>query len=141
MTPSVEPLAVHRIRHPLAARHRHPAPQAGQPFVVAQPLADTTLRAQVAADRLDLVEHVFQGFRVDARMLAQRRERDTLAFEVLQNGTAQIGAIADVQHIEKRGDSDLLIARVFAFGEEEQPIEQVLDPQESPDSFIARIFV
>ena len=23
MTPSVEPLAVHRIRHPLAARHRH----------------------------------------------------------------------------------------------------------------------
>ena len=60
---------------------------------------------------------------------------------VLEDRRADVGAFTDVQQIEQRGHGDLMAMGVFAPGEEEQPVEQVFDPQQGAYTFIAGVLV
>jgi hypothetical protein len=65
---------------------------------------------------------------VDSRMLAQGAKGRALPFQVLKDGAAQVGTVADIEQIEQGGNGDLMVVGVGAFGEKEQPLEQMLDP-------------
>src|SRR5690606_6234660 len=73
-------------------------------------------------------------------MLTQGGERTALAFKILDNRSPQITALGNIQELEEGRQADLMVAHVLPFSEEEETVEQVLDPQKGTDTFIAWVF-
>ncbi len=92
-----------------AARHRQAAPQAGEPFVLAQRLAGLAGRRQGRHHFLEFAQHAFERVLRHPGMIAQPHQRHALAFEILQHRAFHVGAFAHVEQIEQRTDRDLVL--------------------------------
>src|SRR5690606_7541114 len=99
------------------------------------------LIGEFAIDQLDLFQHRVQPVFIDTWVLTQSRQRTALAFEILHNRAPQIRALENVEQIEQGGHGDLMVSDIFAFGKEEQAIEQMLDPEKRANAFVTWIFV
>lgn len=47
-----------------------------------------------------------------------------------------VGALAGVEQVEQGGDGNLVLAEISLASEEEQPVEQVFQPQISADALV-----
>lgn len=69
------------------------------------------------------------------------RQAPALPFQVLQQRALDVGALAGVEQVEQGGDGNLVLAEISLASEEEQPVEQVFQPQISADALVEGIFV
>src|SRR5690606_14849638 len=123
------------------AGHSQPATQTGQPFVVAQPLPDSPLGAKRSRRILNFGQHCIKGTAVNARMLPQAAEGHALAFKILKHRATQICALGNFEQIEQGIKSYLVVVNIWAVGKEKKPAKQMLDPEQSSNAFVARIFI
>ena len=86
-------------------------------------------------DLLHFAQHAFERVLGHAGMVAQCAKRQALPFQVLQQ-RADVGALAGVEQVEQGGDGDLVLAEISLASEEEQPVEQVFQPQISADALV-----
>ena len=68
-------------------------------------------------------------------MVAQCAKRQALPFQVLQQRALDVGALAGVEQVEQGGDGNLVLAEI-SLASEEQPVEQVFQPQISADALV-----
>jgi len=74
-------------------------------------------------------------------VLAQGAACHPLALEILQHGSAQVGAVGDFEQVEQGCQGNLMVLDIGTVRKVEQPPKQVLDPEQGPDSFVAGVLV
>ena len=84
-------------------------------------------------DLLHFAQHAFERVLGHAGMVAQCAKRQAL--QVLQQ-RALMSVLAGVEQVEQGGDGDLVLAEISLASEEEQPVEQVFQPQISADALV-----
>ena len=87
-------------------------------------------------DLLHFAQHALERVLRHAGMVAQCAKRQALPFQVLQQRALDVGALAGVEQVEQGGDGNLVLAEISLASEEEQPVEQVFQPQISADALV-----
>src|SRR5205085_440647 len=77
----------------------------------------------------------------DVRIVAKGAQHLLLALELLQEVGLQVGAAGNFHYLEQRQQRDVMILRARLADEMARAPEQVLESQESPDTFVERVLV
>ena len=113
-----------------------------QPVVVAKMLADFAgLREQAPARDIDLGEHRIERHRLDRGVVLEWCKQLSLPFQLLQDVGLQIGASGDIDDLEQREKSRMVIGGRSLAGEEQRPAVEILQPHQRADAFIERVLI